>query len=393
MRIAYIFDQMMPSIVTESMQPVNALSGLSRIGCDCTLFIPASNVDELPTADDIMKYYNVDGRFRVECVHSIFPGPRMPQKVIHPLVCTTLLHKKLAHYDAVYSRNIPAVISAIMTHIPAVLDTYRPWPEQYHQAVMPVMYALFKSPYFLGMTTHSEYVRQSFLRLGFDPERICTAHNGFVKSHYEPVLTRQEARQKLGLPVDAKIATYSGRFDMKKGLDHLLMIAKARPDVTFIFIGAGYELGVTGVFEREAQKLPNCILTGWKKYNEIPEYLYASDVLIIPPSLGPLKKVGHTCLPIKLYNYIAAGRAIYAPVAPDTEELLHHDRNAWLVTPDDPTAELEGFNHLIDDPELMARLGKACEDDAKHLSWDERGIVVRDFIQKRLDILHASEGK
>ncbi len=384
MKIAYIFDQIMPSVVTESMQPVNVLSGLANIGCDCTLFLPASNENELPTAEEIMKYYNVEGKFKVENVHSIYPGPRMPQKIIHPLVCATLLRKKLQKFDAVYSRNIPAVYAALLAGVPAVLDTYRPWPEQYHQAVVPFVRTLFRSRNFIGMTTHSEYVRQSFLRIGFDPERICTAHNGYVKSHYEPVLSKEEARVKLGLPLDAKIVTYSGRFDMKKGLDHLLQLAQARPDVTFVCIGGGYDVSDVTTFEVEAKKLPNCILTGWMKYNKIPEYLYASDVLMIPPSLGPLKKAGHTVLPIKVYNYLAAGRAIYAPKSPDTSEILEHGRNAWLVEPDNKEAELTGFNQLLDDDALMARLGDGAAEDAKHLTWEARAEVLCNFIQRRL---------
>ena len=383
MKVAYLFDEIMPSIVTESMQPMNVLSGLANIGCECTLFIPASNVDALPTPDDLLRYYNVDGRFNIELVHSIYPGPRQPQKVVHPLVCTTLLRKKLRQFDVIYSRNIPAVSAAVLAGMPAVLDTYRPWPEQYHQAVIPVFRLLFKAKHFVGMTTHSEYVRQSFIHIGFDPDMICTAHNGYTKSHFEPVLTKAQAREKLGLAQDAKIATYTGRFDMRKGLDHLLELAKARPDVQFIFIGAGYDLNVKSRFEREAEKLPNCLVTGWKKYNELPCYMYASDVLLIPPSLGPLKKVGHTVLPIKVYNYLAAGRAIYAPDAPDTAEILDHDRNAFLVRPDDIPAEIEGFGRLIDDPELMGRLGAGASEDAAHLTWEARAEVFCDFVKRR----------
>ncbi|MBQ9244321.1 MAG: glycosyltransferase [Proteobacteria bacterium] len=383
MKVAYIFDEIMPSIVTESMQPMNVLSGLANIGCECTLFIPASNVDTLPTADELLGYYNVDGHFNVEFVHSIYPGPRQPQKVVHPLVCTTLLRKKLEKFDVIYSRNIPAVSAAVLAGLPAVLDTYRPWPEQYHQAVIPVFRLLFRAKHFLGMTTHSEYVRQSFINIGFDPEKICTAHNGYTKSHFEPVLTKAQAREKLGIAQDAKVATYSGRFDMRKGLDHLIALAKARPDVQFIFIGAGYELGVEGEFEREAGKLPNCMITGWKKYNELPAYLYASDVLLIPPSLGPLKKAGHTVLPIKVYIYLASGRAIYAPAAPDTAEILENGRNAYLVSPDDQPAEIEGFSRLIDDAALQERLGAGAASDAAHLTWEARAEVFCDFVRRR----------
>ncbi len=386
MKIAYIFDQVMPSIVTESMQPINTLSALAKQGCDCTLFIPASNCDDMPTPESLRKYYNVDGEFKIDLIHSIYPGPRMPQKVIHPMICATLLRKKLATFDVVYSRNIPAIMACLMSRIPALYDTYRPWPEQY-QALIPLFRLMFASKYFLGMTLHSEYARQCYIDHGFDPERLCTAHNGYEKSHYEPVLSKHEAREMLGLPLDAKIAAYAGRFDMKKGLDHLLMLAKARPDVTFLFIGGGYDLDVKSEFEIEAAKLSNCIITGWKKYNEIPQYLYASDIVMIPPSASPLKKAGHTVLPLKLYSYIASGRAIYAPQAPDTAELLHHNQNAWLVPPDNFDEELKGFSELIDNPELLERLGNAAAEDAKNLTWDARAKTICAFVKSRKQVM------
>lgn len=388
MKIAYIFDQVLPSIVTESMQPMNTLSGLSNIGCDCTLFVPAPNNEEVPTAESVRKYYNVAGQFKIDFIHSIYPGPRMPQKVIHPMICATLMKKYLSSFDFVYSRNIPAIISAITAGVPALYDSYRPWPEQYHSALTPLFRLLFKSRYFLGITSHSDYVRQCFIDAGFDPDRIRTARNGYEKTHYEPVLSKQEAREKLGLPMDARIACYSGRFDMKKGLEHLLFLAKSRPDVTFIFIGGGYTLDEVTEFEIEASKLSNCILTGWKKYNEIPVYHYASDVLMIPPSTSPLKKVGHTVLPMKLYSYFASGRAIYAPIAPDTAELLHHNKNAWLVIPDNQEEELKGFSELIDNPELIERLGQAVADEAPNYTWEARGKTIVDFAQERLKTIH-----
>ena len=117
--------------------------------------------------------------------------------------------------------------------------------------------------------------------------------------------------------------------------------------------------------------------------------MFSADVLIIPPTAGPLQKTGNTVLPIKLFSYIAAGRAIYAPIAPDTAELLQHDRNAYLVDPDDEAAELNGFNALIDDDERMNRLSNEAAKDAQNLTWDARAEIIVDFMQRRLGEIRA----
>ena len=127
MKIAYIFDQPLPGKEADQMQLINTIAALSRHGCEVTLFLPASNVDDLPTADALREYYKIDAPFKLDCIHSIFPGPRIAEKVVHPLLCTTLLRKKLRTFDLVYSRNIPAIVTSLSTGMPTMYDTYRPW--------------------------------------------------------------------------------------------------------------------------------------------------------------------------------------------------------------------------------------------------------------------------
>ncbi|MBQ9394438.1 MAG: glycosyltransferase family 4 protein [Proteobacteria bacterium] len=380
MKIAYVFDQVLPFSAADGEQVMNSMSAMSKLDdVEVTLFLPASNTTTNASADDLRDYFHVDGPFKVELYHSCFPGPRILEKLAHPAVCARFA-RVLKQFDLIYCRNIPVVCMALGIRMPVVMDTYRPWPLQY-PPMGHLFRAFFKNPNFLGMTYHSDYARHAYLDLGIDPEKTCIAHNGFQKAHYEPVLTREQAREIVGLPKDAKIAMYSGRIDLKKGLDHILRLAEARPDVHFAFVGSRER----GDFEIVAEQMANCHIFGWKQYGSIAPYLYAADVLIIPPTAGPLKKAGNTVLPIKLYAYLAAGRAIYAPDAPDTAELLEHGRNAWLVKPDDEKAELNGFNALIDNAELIDRLGAEAAKDAENLTWDTRAKIVHDFMLKRLN--------
>ena len=380
MKIAYVFDQVLPCVAADVEQVVNTVSAMSKLpDVEVTLFLPADNRKTNTDVEEIRQFYHVDGPFKIELYHSVFPSNRIIEKLAHPLMCARYYHV-MRQFDVIYCRNIPAVWMALALRIPVVMDTYRPYPDQ-HPALNPMFRFFFKTSYFLGMTYHSDYARQHYLKLGVDEAKTCVAHNGYAKVQFEPVLSKKEAREKLGLPVDAKIAVYSGRMVMKKGLDHLIMLAKARPDVHFVFVGSTEK----GEFETIAETLNNCHVVGWKGFGEVAPYLYAADVVIIPPTLKPLKKIGNTVLPIKLYSYIASGRAIYAPAAPDTAELLKHDKNAWLVTPDNEADELVGFNALIDNDALIERLSAAAAEDAKSLTWDSRAECVVKFMKERLE--------
>ena len=115
----------------------------------------------------------------------------------------------------------------------------------------------------------------------------------------------------------------------------------------------------------------------------MPNFLKAADVLIVPPSSAPLER-GNCILPLKLFSYLAAGRPILAPVAPDTAGLLVHDENAWLVPPDDPDTAADGLRRLLDDQPLADRLAAAATERARSLTWDNRAVRLTKFLEERL---------
>lgn len=107
-------------------------------------------------------------------------------------------------------------------------------------------------------------------------------------------------------------------------------------------------------------------------------------MLLIPPSRAPLERFGNCVLPIKLFAYLAAGRPILAPAAPDTAELLEHGGNAWLVPPDDPAAAAEGLDRLLGDAGLADRLATNARRLSLDLTWDRRAGAIERFLRERL---------
>jgi glycosyltransferase involved in cell wall biosynthesis len=208
------------------------------------------------------------------------------------------------------------------------------------------------------------------------------AHNGWDQRRMEPRLSRREARLQLGLPTEKPVAVYTGRVNRKKGLDILLGAARRMEDMTLVLVGSEGE----GSIEAEAKALPNVRVVPWQKFSDLAPYLYAADVLIIPPSLEPLQRHGNTVLPIKLFLYLAAGRVVLAPEAPDTAELLKDGVNAALVPPGDLEALLATLRRVTHDNALAERLGAGAMDAARGLTWDSRAVRIRDFISARLAV-------
>ena len=112
--------------------------------------------------------------------------------------------------------------------------------------------------------------------------------------------------------------------------------------------------------------------------------MFAADVLLIPPSSAPLQRFGTCILPLKLFSYLAAGRPILAPDAPDTRELLADAETALLVAPDRPELAAAALDRLLGDSRLAASLSAKALELAAGLGWDDRATRIAAFLRQRL---------
>jgi glycosyltransferase involved in cell wall biosynthesis len=109
----------------------------------------------------------------------------------------------------------------------------------------------------------------------------------------------------------------------------------------------------------------------------------AADILLQPPSRIPLRLVGNTVLPMKLFLYLAAGRPIVAPDLPDMREVLVHDQNALLVPTGDDDAAVHAIARVLAEPGLADRLAAAAKKTAAGLTWDARAARILSFLETR----------
>jgi glycosyltransferase involved in cell wall biosynthesis len=208
---------------------------------------------------------------------------------------------------------------------------------------------------------------------------VIVAHNGADPAPMQPRLSRAEARARVGLPVERRIVVYAGRVNAHKGLDRLLALADLRPDTLFVLVGSEGQ----GPIETAAAAHSNVRVAPWQTPATLPPWLYAADVLVIPPTAAPLQH-GQCVLPIKTFGYLAAGRPILAPVAPDTAELLRHEDTALLVPPDDLPAAAAALDRLAGDTALVERLSANAQALAATLTWDARAATITAFLERRL---------
>ena len=80
--------------------------------------------------------------------------------------------------------------------------------------------------------------------------------------------------------------------------------------------------------------------------------------------------------PLKMFEYMASGRAILATDLPAIKTTLRHGKNAWLVEPDDKIALLAGLKHLLSNDDTCDSLGAQAKSDVKKHTWDQRASRI-----------------
>lgn len=376
MKILYVYDTPMPDTGADTEQVVNTLSALARRGHATELLIPGPATGP-GDAEALRRYYHVEGSIALDLLRWHFHGIRALEKWSHALRAPR--HPAVATADLIYTRNLPGAWSFLRAGRRVVYEHFRPWGDQI-PPLQPFLRRVLRHPNLVGAIFHSQHTLESFRRLGVPDERMLVAHNGWDPARMEPRLTRAEARARLGLAVERFTVVYSGRVNARKGIEILLDAARAAPEIAFVLVGSEGE----GPIEAAARSLANVRVVPWQRFGELAPWLYAADVLVIPPSLEPLQRHGNTVLPIKLFLYLAAGRVILAPVAPDTAELLTDGKNAVLVPAGDPGALTETLRALAADPARAAHLADGSLDTAQSLTWDARAERIERFLAARL---------
>lgn len=376
MKILYNFDRSLPNTGADTEQVVNTLSALARRGHWIELLIPGPETGPGDAAA-IRSYYQVRGDVVVHLLKRQHHGIRGVEKWSHALRAPR--HAAVAPADFIYTRNLPGAWSFLHAGRRVVYEHFRPWGDQF-PPLQPFLRGILRHPNLVGAIFHSRHSLESYRRLGVPEGRMLVAHNGWNPGRIEPRLTRAEARARLGLEPDRFTVVYSGRMNARKGLDIVLAAARAAPEIAFVLVGSEGE----GPIEAQARFLANVRVVPWQKYRELTPWLYAADVLVIPPSLEPLRRHGNTVLPLKLFLYLAAGRVILAPVAPDTAELLADDVNAALVPAGDSAATIRTLRALAVDPARAARLADGSLRTAQGLTWDARAERIERFLLDRL---------
>ena len=120
-------------------------------------------------------------------------------------------------------------------------------------------------------------------------------------------------------------------------------------------------------------------MTGFVPNAELPKYQAACDVLLMPyqsqVSASSGGDIGRYLSPMKLFEYLACGRAICSSNLPVLQEILSQEI-ALLLPPDNIQAWVAAIKKLDDNPDLRKDLGNNARAAAQKYSWEARAEKI-----------------
>jgi glycosyltransferase involved in cell wall biosynthesis len=230
-------------------------------------------------------------------------------------------------------------------------------------------------------------LKEAFIKFGFDEKNILVASDGVDIEEFSVKESKNECRTLLNLPKDKKIIGYVGRLrtmGMEKGIDFLInsfsSLLLEIPNLALVIVGGGKKEDIEKYKNMATSgNIPGTkiFFVGQKEHDQIPFYLRAFDVLAMP-----FPKTTHYSLymsPLKLFEYMAAGRPIIAPDLSSIKEILNSG-NAVLYESENSRSFVEAISKVLKDDKLAEKISETIFCEAKKYSWDDRAKKIINFI-------------
>ena len=321
--------------------------------------------------EKLFSFYGVKTSFRVTPLALSGGATR---RSLHGLLAALYACRKRNGFDFAFTRDLVfAWFATRVFGIPTVYDAHHP---PVNRAAGKIIGSFSRSENLLGMSFNSQGLRDMYSRLGIAGRNPVVAPNGFEPEAFEGEHDVPSLRARLGLPLKRKIVCYCGNTYRGRGLELLVRAAARMPEVEFLIVGGRErDNALWREMARQSGTL-NFRMEGFVAQREVSSYLLASDVLVMPYSSGVTirdgTEAGEFTSPLKLFEYMAAGKPIVATGVPSVLEILRPGKNSVVTPPDDEEEFVRALGSVLGNPGLCARLSERARSDAAGYTWKKR---------------------
>jgi len=366
MRILYLSVSYVPSRSASSVHVMKMCSAFARQGHEVELVTKLSTQRQEAGIPDDFEFYGVSANFRISKLSR-------PNRKGGGLVFLRELRRTLQarQPDLVYSRDLFGAWQATRARFPVVYEAHGLPAGRLSSYVAR---RITTSPHLRKLVVISDALAKRWHRLELAPARCPTlvAHDACdpMPAGSSKLKKRTEEPLQVG---------YVGHLYPGRGVELIVELAARMPDIQFQLVG-GAQSDIERWQERGVPR--NCTLHGFVPPRDLPKFYEEFDVLLMPYQRRVGVRSGRSdtaawMSPMKMFEYLAAGRPILSSNLPVLREVLRDGENAILVEPDLVEQWEAALRRMLQDPSLRLRLAATgLEDFERHHTWSARADRV-----------------
>ena len=378
MKIAVITNSRIPSLTANSIQAIKVCNALTELSNEVCVFAP----DETQPVgwDDLARHYGLKNPFQVKMLASYRAFKRFD------FVWYAQSAAQKFNADLIYTWLPQSAVLGLRRRFPVVLEMHANtaghlgawWLRQFWN---------LKGRKLLLVTTRA--LRKALERstgLEFADAEVQVAPNGVDLDRYANLPDPAKARRELNLK-EGMTAGFTGHFYAGRGMDLLLELARALPNVNFIWAGGTPEAVAEWRLKLNSVRVSNVTLTGFIENSRLPLIQAAADILLMPYgnsiSASSGQDIAEVINPMKMFEYMAAARAIITTDLPVIREVLDETRAVFCPS-DNAAAWKFAIESLAADAKRRGMLASNARRESEKYTWLARA-------QRALDGMNESE--
>ena len=366
MKILYLSLAQIPSRSAHSIHIMRMCSALSANGQNVTLVVPGGGND-LPSELEMLALYGIETPFEIDFRKLSKHRGRSTRFLLH-----TLKRFRQEDGELVYTRDVAAAFWAVTLNLATVLETHSVLNSTKDKLMFRGVHRRGK------LKTHvviSKRLRDIFdAKYPQSSRKRLVAHDGADR-----IVPVTDVRSEINLDGDFKVG-YVGHLYAGRGLELIADLARRLPSIVFYVVGGTDE--DIAIWRKKIGNQKNICMMGYLKYSLAERVRVACDVLIAPYQRGLEVFGGGTdttdwMSPLKIFEYMAAGKPIVCSDLPALREILTHGETAFLLDPNDLDGWANTLQMLRNNENLGMSIGSAARKELEEkYEWRVRAKRV-----------------
>lgn len=224
--------------------------------------------------------------------------------------------------------------------------------------------------------TINHKLKEYVIKIGASPETTEVLGAGIDFKRFDSTISGDVVRKEYGLAKDDIVLFFMGWLYHFSGLKEVAsQLAELNNDkVKLLIVGEGDAFAELQQIREKYKLSDRLILAGQKPYSQIPAFIAASDVCLLPAY--QTERVMQDIVPIKMYEYLAMGKPVIVTKLKGV--MKEFGKNAGVVYVDKPEDVVKKAIELT--PTKLKELRMTAMNFVRKYSWDN----ITDEFEKTL---------